>query len=238
MKLSQRIHTPEWIDLGPDYYTRAEYEDCLYQLDRIGRYLGGDQASFQAFQKLSEPPNSILDVGCGGGTLTMRLAEYYPHAQVLGIDIAQEAIIWAQKRLQAYIPPLTNIKFQVPSTPQLEYLPKTFDVVTSTLVCHHLSDEALIDFLKQSYRIAKKAVILNDLHRHILAEKGFSIIARLFFRNRLIIHDGLLSIKRAFIYDDWVNYLQAAAIPLDRCSITWHWPFRWTVFINAPESEN
>lgn len=223
----------EWLDLGSAYYTPEEYAECLYYLDLIGKYLGGDQATFWAFKQLHASPHSILDVGCGGGTLTMRLAQRYPQAQVVGIDIAPEAIVWAQEKLKQASPSLTNINFYVPPTPYLYDLGMSFDVITSTLVCHHLAEDALVDFLKQAYQIANQAVIINDLHRHRFAEIGFSFLSRLFFRNRLIIHDGLLSIKRAFTRQEWFNYLQAAEIPLHKCSISWHWPFRWIVFIEV-----
>ena len=68
-----RSQEPELIDLG--HYNEKEYEECLYQLDRIGRFLGGDKATFKAFDHLFAPPSSILDVGCGGGLFTMRLAQ-------------------------------------------------------------------------------------------------------------------------------------------------------------------
>lgn len=223
----------ELIDLGSSHYTREEYQDCLIQLDRIGRILGGDQATYWGFDQLKRNPQSILDVGCGGGLLTMRLAMRYPQAQILGIDISKEAIQFAQSHLQHTHPPIPNVAFAVPSSPELNYPPESFDVITSTLVCHHLSDDQIISFLKKSYSIAKQAIILNDLHRHFLATLGFSALAYPLFHNRLIVHDGLLSIKRAFKRRDWISYLQAAHIPLNRCSITWHWAFRWIVFIHT-----
>ena len=233
MKLSDRLHEPEWMDQGAPFCTPEEYEDCLYKLDRVGRLLGGDKATFWAFSKLGMPPSSILDVGCGGGHFTIRLAQQYPNAKVLGIDVAQEAIHFAKKILKETDPPVSNVEFLVPPTPELIFPPHSFDVVTSTLVCHHLSDEQLISFLQRAYKIAKQAVILNDLHRHYLATAGFALLTPFLFRNRVVMHDGLLSIRRAFTKQDWINYLQAAQIPLERCVITWHWPFRWIVFINA-----
>lgn len=231
--VSQRSHQPEWLDLGSAYYTASEYSDCLYQLDRVGRFLGGDRATFKAFERLKSSPSSILDVGCGGGLFTQRLAQRYPQTEVVGIDISQEAIAFAQKHTSSE----PNIQFIVPLSPQLDYPPNRFDVVTSTLVCHHLSDQELIAFLKQACRTAKQAVILNDLHRHPLATAGFATLVPLFFRNRLIWHDGLLSIQRAFKYKEWVNYLNAAGIHQDYYTITWHWAFRWIVTIDTSSNE-
>lgn len=233
MKIQQRSYQAELIDLGPSYYTDQEYEECLYQLGRIGHLLGGNRASLSIFRKLHLNPQSILDVGCGGGFFTMDLAQCFPQAQVLGIDTNSQAIAFAKKRLQDKKPRLTNVSFEIPLTPQLNDSSYQFDVITSTLVCHHLSDYELVEFLKSSYRIAKKAVIINDLHRHSWAYYGFKLISPVLFPNRLIQHDGLLSIQRSFTRKDWVRYLQAADIPLEYCQISWHWAFRWIVAINT-----
>jgi hypothetical protein len=103
----------------------------------------------------------------------------------------------------------------------------------ATLVCHHLSDAELISFLQQACRIAKQAVILNDLHRHPLATVGFATLVPLFFRNQMIWHDGLLSIRRAFTRQDWITFLKSAGIADSDYTLTWHWAFRWIVIIHT-----
>jgi 2-polyprenyl-3-methyl-5-hydroxy-6-metoxy-1,4-benzoquinol methylase len=231
--LSRRSHQLEWMDLGPSYYTNQEYRNCLYQLDRIGRFLGGDRATFWALKQLPFPPTSILDVGCGGGLFTLRLAAHYPQAQVVGIDISPDAIAFAQEHLKNNQPSLSNIQFLV-SSPQIDEKSQ-FDVVMATLVCHHLSDQELISFLQQACRIAKQAVILNDLHRHPLATMGFAALVPIFFRNRMIWHDGLLSIRRSFTRQEWWNFLKAAGINEKDCSVTWHWAFRWMIRIDIAQ---
>lgn len=227
--MSKRSQTPEWIDLDPPCYTKEEYVDCLKQLERIGRFLGGDRATFWAFNQLEHPPTSILDVGCGGGQLAMKLAKRYPEASVKGIDLSSEGIAYAHQQLKKE--PGLRVEFCVPPTAELNEPPKSFDVVTSTLVCHHLTDEQIIEFIKKSVKVAKKAVIINDLHRHPLASCSFFALAPLCFRNRLIFHDGLLSIKRAFKRKEWIGYLQAAGIPQHAWSLSWHPFFRWILII-------
>lgn len=230
-KHSQRSNQLELLDMGSSYYTQEEYHDCLVQLDRVGRFLGGDKANLWAFNQMTPAPQSILDVGCGGGLFTIRLAKQFPQTKVIGIDLSSDAIRFAKEQLQAS--PQPNVDFILSSSPDLNYIPNSFDVITATLVCHHLSDEELISFLKQSYRIAKRAIILNDLHRHQLASWGFRCVAPILFNNRLITHDGLLSIRRSFTKKDWIYFLHAANIPLSRCSITWHWAFRWIIKIDS-----
>lgn len=227
---SQRSNQLELIDLGSNYYTLEEYHHCLSQLGRIGHLLGGDRATFAAFKKLPSVPQSILDVGCGGGFFTLKLAKKYPQAKIIGTDLSAQAIAFAKSHS-----PLPNVEFIVPSRAELDFASKSVDVVTSTLVCHHLTDHQLVDFLKRACRVAKKAVIFNDLHRHFLATASFALIAPLAFRNRLIFHDGLLSIQRAFTKKDWIHLLKKADIPSSCYSIHWHWAFRWIIFINTTD---
>lgn len=230
MKNNQRSCQQELLDLGPSYYTKKEYDDCLIQLARIGRFLGGNKATLQTFYK-NPKPHTILDVGCGGGQFAIQLAKEFPNAQIVGIDISAEAIEFAKKQLPETL--TQRVKFEVSSTTKLPFPPDSFDVVTSTLVCHHLTDDQLIKFLKNSYQIANHSIIINDLHRHWLAYSGFALIAKMFFRNRLIYYDGLLSIKRSFKKQEWIDYLITAEIPLERCSICWHWAFRWVLSIDT-----
>lgn len=230
----KRSFEAEFLDLGPSHYSQEEYDDCLHQLSRIGRFLGGDKATLQALDKLPNP-ETILDVGCGGGQFAIKLAIRFPHSQIIGIDISSQAIDFAKKRLMERS--INNVAFEITPSLQLPFPPNSIDVVTSTLVCHHLTDRELVDFLKNAYQTAKQSVIINDLHRHWFAYFGFKLIAKLFFKNRLISHDGLLSIKRSFTKREWINYLKAAEIPLERCSITWNWAFRWVLHIDASKWE-
>lgn len=239
MSMNHRSPEKELIDLGPEYYSADEYRECLYLLDRIGRFLGGDRATYKAFQRLARPPRSILDVGCGGGLFTLRLAENHPNAKVVGCDIAPEAIYLAEAHRQAHYPKLKNIEFIVPPSASLSHNDaNSFDVVTATLLCHHLTDHDLIMFLKDACHTANQAVVINDLHRHRLASFAFACVTPLFFRNRLIAHDGQISIRRAFTYADWINYLQRANIPLACCSIRWCWAFRWIVTVDTAAMKN
>ncbi len=231
--LNHRSYDPEIIDLGPAHYTVAEYDECLQKLSRVGRWLGGNAANFRALNRVSPSLESILDVGCGGGDFTILMAQHYPEAKVVGIEINPLAIDYAKRLLAAQTHPPANVIFQWRKQAELPDPPKSYDVVMATLVCHHMQDATLIDFLKKACAIAKRKVILNDLHRHPFALWSFQALATLFFRNRLVQHDGPLSVRRAFTREDWKHYLSAADISPDRYTICWQWAFRWIVEIEV-----
>lgn len=225
LTMRKRINQPELMDLGPAYYTDKEYKDCLHKLGIIGTVLGGDRASLRAFDKLDTKPASILDVGCGGGSFTRKLAKKYPQAHVVGIDIDRQALVVADQGAK-----LTNLIFQHRTNPELNEPPKSFDVVTGTLLCHHLTDEQIVQFLQAAKSIARQAIIINDLHRHPLAYAAFWLISPL-FHNRMIRHDGLLSIRRAFTRSELEGYLRQAGFADGTWRVQWTFPFRWIITI-------
>jgi 2-polyprenyl-3-methyl-5-hydroxy-6-metoxy-1,4-benzoquinol methylase len=231
MNRPRRCTIRELVDQGPDHYTPEEYRDCLVQLGRVGRWLGGNRASLAAFKDLDDPPRSVLDVGCGGGWFAAILARRYPAARVVGIDLSGQAIAFARERWERAS--LPNLSFEHKSLEDFGNSGERFDVVTATLVCHHFDDEPLIAFLKKACSMSKRAVILNDLHRHWLAYAGFSLAARLFFRNRLVIEDGPLSVRRSFKRRDWSYYLDRDEFAGVSWSVRWKPVFRWIVVMDA-----
>lgn len=230
MKKPTRSTALEYMDIGPSCYTSDEYRDCLTQLGRVGRLLGGDRASFSAFDRLSPPPGSILDVGCGGGHFAMNLAKRFPQARVVGTDISSDAIAYAQEQHQ--MEKLSNLSFERTEKKELESAPNSFDVVTATMVCHHMSDEEIVEFFKRATAVASRAVIINDLHRHPLAWMSYALVGPVLFHNRLITHDGLLSIRKGFKWKDWNYYLDRQELNGMTWTCSWKWAFRWIVSIN------
>lgn len=226
---SNRSHELEYLDLGSDQYTNEEYIDCMSKLGKIGVYLGGNRASFNALKTLETCPESILDVGCGAGAFTRLLAHHYPKTKVVGIDISQEAIQTAHQQSDRSLYP--NLSFELRTHPSFNEPPNSFDVVIATLLCHHMTDDQIIDFIRKGSRASRKSLIINDLQRHPLAYYSFAAIAPIFFNNRLILHDGLLSIKRGFTKNEWVTYLNVAGIGENQYKISWNWAFRWIVTI-------
>lgn len=224
MIFKQRSYQKELIDLGEPHYTPEEYDDCLEKLGAVGRWLGGDRATKKAFA--GTLPDSILDVGCGGGFTARLLSEQFDQSHVVGIDMSEKAIEFCHRR---HPQDKSNLHFEHHINKGLLAQDKSVDVVTSTLVCHHMDDDELVDFLLQARRVARKEVIINDLHRHPIAYCFYFLMAPLLFRNRLISRDGLLSIKRAFIKSDWHKFLQKAGIHHEDYQIRWFFPFRYIV---------
>ena len=225
ISFSMRAEGQEWIDVGPSAYTSDEYRDCLRQLGRIGALPGADRAIVSAIARAAPECRSLLDVGCGGGALANRLACRFPSAQVVGLDADPEAIAIASARFGGR----ANLRF-VCAPLQRADLPRS-DVVVASLLCHHFDDEALPGLLVRLASLAKQQVWIGDLHRSAAAYALFACVARLFFRNRLIVHDGLLSIRKGFRRRDWERAMRSAGV--SSATIKWRFAYRWIIKVDV-----
>jgi ubiquinone/menaquinone biosynthesis C-methylase UbiE len=84
------------------------------------------------------PGQSLLDVGCGPGTITADLALMVAPGEVVGIDAAAEVV--AQARAHAEGLGVANLRFETGDLFALEYPDGSFDVVHLHQVLQHLDD--------------------------------------------------------------------------------------------------
>ena len=78
---------------------------------------------------------------------------------------------------------------------------RTYDIVLSNHVLHHLASNHLREFLDNSRRLAGRLVLHNDIRRDDLAFLGFAA-TRVLFWNSFITVDGLTSIRRSYLPDE------------------------------------
>jgi SAM-dependent methyltransferase len=97
-------------------------------------------------RRISKPENidSVLDVGCGEGTITFHLAKWFPNAQIVGIDFSESGIQCARSRYQ-----LANLQF-IHDISSHE-LARKYDLVTLFEVLEHVENwRALLERVTQS----------------------------------------------------------------------------------------
>jgi SAM-dependent methyltransferase len=83
------------------------------------------------------------------------------------------------------------------------------DLVLAVKFAHHFRGEALARLLAEMTRVARSRVLVLDIRRHWLAYAGFVAWSWVFTRNRLVRHDGPLSVLRGFTAGE-LNELGAA----------------------------
>lgn len=81
---------------------------------------------------------TVLDIGCGPGTITADLAEQVAPGAVLGMDLEPDVLDDATARAAARS--LTNVEFRVGDVYALDLDDDTFDVAHAHQVLQHLSD--------------------------------------------------------------------------------------------------
>lgn len=85
-----------------------------------------------------EPPMSVLDLGCGPGTITVGLARYVAPGTVVGLDAAPEALEAARRH--AAEQHMDSVEFIESDVYALPFEDGTFDVVYAHQLLQHLAD--------------------------------------------------------------------------------------------------
>ena len=118
----------------------------------------------------------VLDVGCGTGTLTLLAkAQTGDRGSAYGIDASPEMIVVARQKAHLH---RKDVKFEIGVIEALEFPDKTFDIVLSSLMFHHLPADLKERGLKEMYRVLKPGgrLIVVDMVRPATLFQRLSII--------------------------------------------------------------
>ena len=98
-----------------------------------------------------QPGMSLLDCGCGPGTITLGLAEATAPGEVVGIDLEPSMI----ERANAFASErqVANVRFQVADIHELPFPDSSFDAVFTSAVLEHLVDP--VKALQEIRRVLK-----------------------------------------------------------------------------------
>lgn len=87
----------------------------------------------------------VLELGCGTGNLSLKLAERFPHSALTLVDASAEMVGLTRERVEARYPALSSaITYVVARFEELELPAGSFDLVTSSISLHHVRDKALL----------------------------------------------------------------------------------------------
>ncbi len=126
---------------------QTQYEQNPYPRWHSANFVASNNYLKDVTKTLSHytPPNSIKDdqikilvAGCGTGKQVIELAKSYPLSTILAIDLSQNSIAYAMLKCEEY--EVTNVEFLQADILDLEALGRTFDVIESVGVLHHLEE--------------------------------------------------------------------------------------------------
>lgn len=101
----------------------------------------------------------------------------------------------------------------------LDFAPASFDFVSCGLFLHHLAPEQVVAFIDGALRVARRAVLINDLRRSRL-HLGLVHVGSRMFRSPVSRFDGLASVRQAYTpteLHDLLRQSRAAESEVRRC---------------------
>jgi len=242
-KFKQRSNRLEHIDTGN--YTAEEYESCIGELQFVNRWMGDAHSLKVTLLREVEAQGlknfSVLDVGAGSGEL-LRVAATWARQnnrqlRAVGLELNErmaESINEESDRFDE----ITSVRGDALKLP---FLDAQFDYVICSLFTHHFLDDQVVQILREMSRVARRRIFIIDLNRHPVAYLLYTTLGKLVLHNRLLRHDGALSILRSFKVKELVELGHRAG--LRDVWVERHFPFRLvlsaaaraTVHLQEPE---
>lgn len=218
---------PEWMDRldnPPEAVAGA-----LHDIGLVNRALGGRRALLRAMDPFLEAqprhfPLEVLDVGTGGGDLPMEMVllgkRRGKRVRVTAVDRDPAAGRVAACTVAAH----PEIRVVRADANRLPFKKGSFDLVTASMFLHHFDHRGVVRLLSTFRRLARRAVLVNDLRRHLLPWAFIGLTARATLRYPMFIHDAPLSVLRGFTDEELLRAARESGV--ERPQVERRWPFR------------
>jgi SAM-dependent methyltransferase len=209
-----RVETHELLDEHDA--PREDMERSLRDLRFINRYLGGVPIYRSLVRRFE--PRSVLDLGTG----TSDLLESIPGVPLrIGLDFKLD-------HLTAIATDSRIVKI-VADAARLPFRDDAVDVVTSAHFFHHFSPAENESLLRESLRVARKGVAVNDTRRNLIPLLFVSILGLLRLVGRITRFDAPASVRQGY------TVREARAIAAKTAAARWEvirkWPFRLAILL-------
>jgi hypothetical protein len=214
----KRIVRAELLDT--DAGTPAEIERSLADLRLVNRWFGGVATTTALLKGVAKGTGSadltLLEVAAGSGYVPDSTRQ---RLEGCGINLKMTLLDRRITHLPGSGARVAGDALALPFRDQ------SFDVVTCGLFAHHLEPDTLVAFINEGLRVARVALLINDLIRHPV-HLGL-VYASLPLHGRLSRHDGPASVRRAYTIREMTDMLRHTSAA--RVEITRHFLFRMGV---------
>ena len=200
----------------------------LRDLRRVNRRFGGTALSLRAMRELvaldARPETGtpdilrILDVGCGAADMPPAFASAFAGAAgtqrsalVTAVDSRPE-ILAAARRISPELASRPDVVLAVADGRSLPYPDGAFDIAHASLLLHHLHPGEAVPVLRELGRVARIGIVVNDLERGWRFWLGAWLVLHAMTRNPFTLHDGPLSVRRAYARREMHGMLAQAGL--------------------------
>jgi SAM-dependent methyltransferase len=223
LDLSRRSDQAEWLDdaeLQPEELARV-----LRDLARFNGAMFGHRPVIAFLLRVAARAGqgqtlTVLDVGCGYGDLLRAVRRAFDRRglpiRLIGLDLSRETIRIAQAATDA----ADKIAYHAGDVFAFRP-PEPVDVVVSSLLTHHMSDEMITAFLRFMEQTARRGWLIYDLQRHIVPYAFIGLMGKLTRLHPMVIHDGRISVARSLTRAEWEERLDAAGIARAAVKLRW-----------------
>jgi hypothetical protein len=210
--------------LDDDLGTPEEIAKSLVDLRHINNWFGGTRTTTSLLRQIAHETGqtklSLLEVGAGFGDVPLAaqrtLEKYGIELQVTLLD-----------RVWSHLPQNEGSSVAGDAM-HLPFYDGSFDVVSCSLFAHHFEPDELLLMVKDSLRVARRAVLINDLIRSRL-HLGLVYLGLPLFASRITWHDAPASVRRAYTTGEMQSML--ADVPARRFEIARHYLYRMGVLL-------
>ena len=204
----KRVVIPELLDV--DAGTPAEIAAALRDLRHINASFGGVRTTTLMVAavagKLGVARLSLLEVAAGAGFVPQAAAQ----------EVARSGTELKVTLLDRAASHLNNgdgngVGRVAADALALPFCDGSFDLVSCCLFAHHLEPEQIVSFVNEGLRVARSAVLINDLVRSSL-HLALSYVSLPLYRSRITHHDAPASVKRAYTVAEMREILDATRV--------------------------
>lgn len=218
LRLSPPARSEELEQLDFPSLHAAELGPSLAEVRRVNRLLGGTAVALRFIRDRPElhpgAHASLLDVASGSADIPMILCGWSRRAKIqldiTATDLSPEVLEQARRHLRGR----SGIALQVADAASLPYADASFDYVTCNLALHHFPPAQAASVIREMYRVARRAILVNDLARSRPAYWGARLLFLVVLRDPMARHDGPLSVLRSYTAGEMGTLGRQAGLPV------------------------
>lgn len=144
-----------------DYLPAFGHDRLLPLYDPLLRLLGADRSREKLIEQAAlQPGHRVLDIGCGTGTLAIRIKRAVPRVEIVGLDPDPNALTRSRHKAERA---RVTLQFDEGFADALPYAEASFDRVFSSYMFHHLPQGAKPAALREARRVLKPGGSLHLL---------------------------------------------------------------------------